>query len=161
MNDFLAATEVVDWTHPAVLARARALAAGSDDAESVARACFEWVRDAIAHTGDAATRIVTCAASEVLQAGSGYCYAKSHLLAALLRANGIPAGFSYQPPTERLAFGVVAQGEADLAEIRPAPLDVVVATLRRQSGADARTIELPDLVLGPRVGGEKPADPVR
>jgi transglutaminase-like putative cysteine protease len=25
-------------------------------------------------------------------AGTGYCYAKSHLLAALLRANGIPAG---------------------------------------------------------------------
>ncbi len=27
---------------------------------------------------------------------SGYCYAKSHLLAALLRANGIPAGLCYQ-----------------------------------------------------------------
>jgi transglutaminase-like putative cysteine protease len=39
---------------------------------------------------------VTCAASEVLASGTGYCYAKSHLLAALLRANGIPAGFCYQ-----------------------------------------------------------------
>lgn len=28
--------------------------------------------------------------------GTGYCYAKSHLLAALLRANGIPAGLCYQ-----------------------------------------------------------------
>jgi hypothetical protein len=27
---------------------------------------------------------------------TGYCYAKSHLLAALLRANGIPAGLCYQ-----------------------------------------------------------------
>ena len=27
---------------------------------------------------------------------TGYCYAKSHLLAALLRANQIPAGFCYQ-----------------------------------------------------------------
>ena len=27
---------------------------------------------------------------------TGFCYAKSHLLAALLRANGIPAGFCYQ-----------------------------------------------------------------
>lgn len=27
--------------------------------------------------------------------GSGICYAKSHLLAALLRANKIPAGFCY------------------------------------------------------------------
>jgi transglutaminase-like putative cysteine protease len=32
----------------------------------------------------------------VLTSGTGYCYAKSHLLAALLRANGIPAGFCYQ-----------------------------------------------------------------
>ena len=39
---------------------------------------------------------VTCAASEVLQERSGYCYAKSHLLAALLRANRIPAGLCYQ-----------------------------------------------------------------
>jgi transglutaminase-like putative cysteine protease len=31
-----------------------------------------------------------------LRHGSGYCYAKSHLLAALLRANGLPAGFCYQ-----------------------------------------------------------------
>ena len=39
---------------------------------------------------------VTCKASEVLIKKTGYCYAKSHLLAALLRANGIPAGFCYQ-----------------------------------------------------------------
>ncbi|MFA6970158.1 MAG: transglutaminase family protein [Gallionella sp.] len=39
---------------------------------------------------------VTCKASEVLIHGTGYCYAKSHLLAALLRANAIPAGLCYQ-----------------------------------------------------------------
>ena len=39
---------------------------------------------------------VTCYASEVLKHKTGYCYAKSHLLAALLRANSIPAGFCYQ-----------------------------------------------------------------
>jgi transglutaminase-like putative cysteine protease len=32
----------------------------------------------------------------VLEHGTGLCYAKSHLLAAVLRANGIPAGFCYQ-----------------------------------------------------------------
>jgi hypothetical protein len=32
----------------------------------------------------------------VLIHGTGYCYAKSHLLAALLRANRIPAGLCYQ-----------------------------------------------------------------
>ena len=39
---------------------------------------------------------VTCRASDVLQHKTGYCFAKSHLLAALLRANQIPAGFCYQ-----------------------------------------------------------------
>jgi transglutaminase-like putative cysteine protease len=39
---------------------------------------------------------VTCKASDVLQHKTGYCFAKSHLLAALLRANRIPAGFCYQ-----------------------------------------------------------------
>ena len=39
---------------------------------------------------------VTCNASDVLIHGTGYCYAKSHLLAALLRANKIPAGLCYQ-----------------------------------------------------------------
>jgi hypothetical protein len=32
----------------------------------------------------------------VLKNGTGYCYAKSHLLAALLRANKVPAGLCYQ-----------------------------------------------------------------
>ena len=32
----------------------------------------------------------------MLDLGTGICYAKSHLLAALLRASGIPAGFCYQ-----------------------------------------------------------------
>ncbi len=39
---------------------------------------------------------VTCKASDVLLHGTGFCYAKSHLLAALIRANGIPAGLCYQ-----------------------------------------------------------------
>ena len=39
---------------------------------------------------------VTCNASDVLKARTGFCYAKSHLLGAVLRANGIPAGFCYQ-----------------------------------------------------------------
>jgi transglutaminase-like putative cysteine protease len=67
----------------------------------VARRSFEWVRDEIKHSTDFGTRAVTCAASDVLREGSGYCYAKSHLLAALLRANGIPAGLCYQ----RLSLG--------------------------------------------------------
>ena len=96
MEQFLQPTDVIDWTHPEVLERARALADGSDDPIVVAKRCFEWVRDDIRHSRDFRLQPVTCTASEVLRVGSGYCYAKSHLLAALLRANGIPAGLCYQ-----------------------------------------------------------------
>ena len=54
------------------------------------------MRDEIKHSRDFNLNPVTCSASDVLHKGSGYCYAKSHLLAALLRANGIPAGLCYQ-----------------------------------------------------------------
>ena len=45
---------------------------------------------------DAEKDLITCSASEVLNAGHGICFAKSHLLAAILRAKNVPAGFCYQ-----------------------------------------------------------------
>lgn len=96
MEAFLRTTEVVDWNEPRVLAKARELSAGAAEPRETARRCFEWVRDHIQHSSDFRRNPVTCAASQVLAEGTGYCYAKSHLLAALLRANGIPAGFCYQ-----------------------------------------------------------------
>ncbi len=39
---------------------------------------------------------MTCNASDVLRYRHGTCYAKSHLLAAILRYLGMPAGFCYQ-----------------------------------------------------------------
>lgn len=96
MEEFLRATEIIDWTHPLVSSKAKELATGLAGAEEIARRCFEWVRDEIQHSSDFKRNPVTCRASEVLTEGTGYCYAKSHLLAALLRANGIPAGFCYQ-----------------------------------------------------------------
>jgi transglutaminase-like putative cysteine protease len=96
MELFLRATEVVDWDNPAVRAKAAELSEGTSDPVEIARRCFEWVRDNIEHSADFRRNPVTCAASEVLAEGTGYCYAKSHLLAGLLRANGIPTGFCYQ-----------------------------------------------------------------
>jgi transglutaminase-like putative cysteine protease len=100
MNDFLRCTDVIDWDHPAVLRQARALASG-DGPIATAKACFEWVRDEVRHSRDFQMNPVTWRASDVLLHRTGYCYAKSHLLAALLRANEIPAGFCYQ----RLSVG--------------------------------------------------------
>lgn len=94
MEAYLRATEIIDWKQPEVLQLARSLAAGTP--LETARRCFEWVRDEIRHSYDYRLNPVTCAASEVLHARTGYCYAKSHLLAALLRANAMPAGLCYQ-----------------------------------------------------------------
>lgn len=100
---YLASSTYIDSDHPAVRARAAALAAGAVGDAAIAARCFAFVRDEIAHSWDYQRNPVTCRASDVLQHGTGYCYAKSHLLAALLRANGIPAGLCYQ----RLAVGDV------------------------------------------------------
>jgi transglutaminase-like putative cysteine protease len=91
---YLRATEIVDFTDPTVAACARSLKR-STRTES-AEAAFLFVRDDIRHSWDAQDRIVTCTASEALRELTGICYSKTHLLAALLRALEIPAGFDYQ-----------------------------------------------------------------
>jgi transglutaminase-like putative cysteine protease len=96
MKQYLDSSEYIDWKHPLVATKATELAEGSLSDETVAKRCFEFVRDSIKHSWDYRMNPVTCKASEVLIHGTGYCYAKSHLLAALLRANAIPAGLCYQ-----------------------------------------------------------------
>jgi transglutaminase-like putative cysteine protease len=105
LQKYLAPSEYIDRDHPAIVAKASELARDGDGKIEVAKRCFEFVRDHIQHSLDFQRNPVTCKASDVLLQGTGYCYAKSHLLAALLRGNGIPAGLCYQ----RL---VVVAGEA-------------------------------------------------
>jgi transglutaminase-like putative cysteine protease len=101
MQRYLSASTYIDFDMPDVLSMARRLGEGAASELDVVRACFEFVRDTIRHSVDFKLNPVTCKASDVLRHGTGYCYAKSHLLAALLRANGIPAGLCYQ----RLSVG--------------------------------------------------------
>lgn len=193
MDLYLRPTATIDWDHPAVMALASRLRAGGSDPVAIAQRAFEWVRDEVKHSVDCGLGVVTCTASEVLEAGSGYCYAKSHLLAALLRANGLPAGLCYQrlsidedgsrfclhglnavhlpslgwyrvdprgnrdgidaqftPPVEQLAFEPRLPGEADLPEIWPDPLPIVVETLRSCATVEEVGRRLPDVLL---VGG--------
>jgi transglutaminase-like putative cysteine protease len=93
---YLRTTEVLDWHDREVLNLARTLAERAGEPVEIARRCFEWVRDEVRHSHDYQLNPTTCAASEVLRYRTGYCYAKCHLLVALLRANGIPAGLCYQ-----------------------------------------------------------------
>ncbi len=190
MEEYLKSTEIIDWRHPEILSKAKELAAGRDNLIAVARLSFEWVRDKIKHIDDYNIQTVTCSASDVLRSGSGICYAKSHLLAALLRANSIPAGFCYQrlsrddnglsfclhglnaavlpgfgwyridprgnkegvnaqftPPQEQLAFTVRIEGEANLPEIWPDPLGIIVEALKRYKTKDQLYNNLPDIQI--------------
>ena len=190
MNQYLASSDIVNWQHPDVFARARELSRDTVGHEDVARSCFEYVRDQIKHSLDYELNPVTCKASEVLEHKTGYCYAKSHLLAALLRANSIPTGFCYQrltvednptsfclhglnavyvpgigwyrvdargnkpgveaiftPPTEKLAFRVGMEGEADLPEIWPEPLPQVIRVLTSCSDFQEVAKNLPDVEI--------------
>ena len=96
MKEYLQVSEVIDWDHPEIVKYAKQITLGCDSPEAIAKACFEWVRDNICHSLDFQMNPVTCRASDVLQHKTGYCFSKSHLLAALLRANQIPSGFCYQ-----------------------------------------------------------------
>lgn len=100
LQDFLVSTRIIDHCHTVIRKKARDLAASLTDDAAIAERCFLFVRDRIQHSGDFCLNPVTLCASEVLEHRTGFCYAKSHLLAALLRANDIPAGLCYQ----RLAY---------------------------------------------------------
>ncbi len=101
MNEFLSFSTYIDGAHPTVARKAAELAAAAATRHELIKSTFEFVRDQIKHSWDYRLNPVTCKASDVLEHGTGYCYAKSHLLAALLRANGIPAALCYQ----RLSVG--------------------------------------------------------
>ncbi|WP_407272867.1 transglutaminase family protein [Radiobacillus sp. PE A8.2] len=96
LGDYLTEIDVVNFSHPLVKKTANELFhAEQSEIEKVKR-CFEFVRDQISHSWDFQGSRVTCKASDVLLYKHGICYAKSNLLAALLRSEGIPTGFCYQ-----------------------------------------------------------------
>ena len=96
MKDFLEETQIIDFKNEEVFGLAQELAKDCKSDEEIAKNCFFFFFDNIHHSGDFKDEITTYKASDVLKYKTGWCYAKSHLLAALLRANGIPTGFCYQ-----------------------------------------------------------------
>ena len=96
MKKYLEETEIINYKNKEVHALAMSLIKGCTTETEIAKKCYEYVRDNINHSGDYKDDITTCNASDVLKHKTGWCYAKSHLLAGLLRANGIPTGFWYQ-----------------------------------------------------------------
>jgi transglutaminase-like putative cysteine protease len=95
-DNFLKATQIIDFDDSNIQKLAFELSKDCKSDVEIAKNCFLYVRDNINHSGDYKDDITTCKASDVLKYKTGWCYAKSHLLAALLRVNSIPTGFCYQ-----------------------------------------------------------------
>lgn len=96
IDDFLKEDDVVDFSNKIIIRLSDKLYQNADSKIDYIKTAFEYVRDCIHHSADADEDEITCSASEVLYKGHGICFAKSHLLAALFRCKGIPAGFCYQ-----------------------------------------------------------------
>lgn len=96
LADYTMELKEVNFSHPLIKEKAQKLFCGPQTEIEKIDNAFRFVRDEVLHSWDIQSKRVTCDASDVLAAKEGICYAKSHLLAALLRPQGIPAGFCYQ-----------------------------------------------------------------
>lgn len=96
IEEYLYEDSVIDYSDSAITELANELQQKAVNETDYIKLAYEYVRDKISHSADINEDIITCSASEVLRAKHGICFAKSHLLAALLRNKGIPAGFCYQ-----------------------------------------------------------------
>ena len=96
IEEYIKEDEIIDYSNKMIVMLAEELYEQSGNESKYIRAAYEYVRDHISHSADINEDIITCSASEVLKEGHGICFAKSHLLAALLRYKSIPTGFCYQ-----------------------------------------------------------------
>ncbi|MGX8832595.1 transglutaminase-like domain-containing protein [Amedibacillus sp. YH-ame6] len=96
MDEYLKHDSIIDYDNKVIIELANSLFKKADNELDFIRKAYEFVRDNISHSADINADIITCTASEVLKAGHGICFAKSHLLTALLRCKSIATGFCYQ-----------------------------------------------------------------
>lgn len=96
MERYLLADDIIDFKNESIVKLSDTLSKKSNDEIDYIKLAYEFVRDKVFHSADVNNDVITCTASEVLNAGHGICFAKSNLLAALLRCKSIPTGFCYQ-----------------------------------------------------------------
>ena len=96
IDEYLKEDNVINYGNENIMQLADALYQGASNEVEYIKKAYEYVRDSISHSADINEDILTCSASEVLEEKHGICFAKSHLLAALLRYKSIPTGFCYQ-----------------------------------------------------------------
>lgn len=121
-GEYFESTDLIDWESPIIQSFIDVHPTEERTDFELIQDTYQFVRDQISHSYDIGSKRVTASASEVLEYGEGICYAKSHLLAALLRGYGIPSGVCYQ----RLTLGDTAESGHCLHSLNSvyyAPLD--------------------------------------
>jgi transglutaminase-like putative cysteine protease len=96
LEDYILELNEVNYSNPMIKEKIEELFNSTQTEVEKAKVAFEFVRDEISHSWDIQGKRVTCNASDVLNYKEGICYAKSNLLAAILRSQQIPTGFCYQ-----------------------------------------------------------------
>ncbi len=66
MQKYLASSKYIDWCTPEILVKAKELATNIENKQTIAKICFEFVRDEIKHCQDYQLDLITCKASAVL-----------------------------------------------------------------------------------------------
>jgi transglutaminase-like putative cysteine protease len=100
---------IVVFNTPLVQAKIKAIEAQASAPEERAKLAFLVARDEVRHSFDTKDPVVTINAEDALEQHEGICFAKSHVLATLLRGMGIPTGFCYQRVVRK---GTVESGYA-------------------------------------------------
>jgi len=104
ITDYLKYSEIVDYNNSRIQEKALELSLDSKNQFETIKNIYEFVRDGIPHSLDINGQEVAFKASEVLDNGHGICFAKSNLLAAMLRFLEVPTGFCYQRLTHEEGY---------------------------------------------------------
>ncbi len=87
---------VIQFDTPLVQKEIQEIESKAPTPKERAKMAFEFARDVIQHSFDTQSKVITISAEDAIEKKEGICFAKSHVLATLLRGMGIPAGFCYQ-----------------------------------------------------------------
>ncbi|WML42858.1 transglutaminase family protein [Neobacillus sp. PS3-40] len=101
LSSYLEETEIINFRHPSVSKKIAEIQKTGKNKQEWAQLAFNFVRDEIQHSFDSDSTQITISASDALEYLEGICFAKAHLLAAMLRGMGIPTGFCYQRVTRK------------------------------------------------------------
>jgi len=96
IEDYLKSSYYIDYENQSIIDKANEITINCKNNIEIIKSIYHFVRDDVHHSWDSQDEIVTIKASDVLKYETGICYAKSHLLCAMLRYKGIPTGLCYQ-----------------------------------------------------------------